>query len=200
MGARPSNGESAGSASYNGSCARISFLRKPKRQTMTSTRTSGECPFRALHRLPQHALFALICFAAGSAHAGCSNPAGNEADMAYNSDNHTMQFCDGTNWKTLGAGVSSNRNMVTGWPDAIVCNLFNPNWGKTVFYATHLPFASDGLYYYRMIWIFNNDHNSIIFNSDGSFHSYHNLITTDCNASISTLYSNGNAFNTVSGP
>jgi hypothetical protein len=41
----------------------------------------------------------LACLAAEPAYAGsCSSPAGNEADIVYNSASHTYQFCNGTNW------------------------------------------------------------------------------------------------------
>ena len=41
----------------------------------------------------------LAYLAAGSAYGGtCSSPAGNEADVVYNSAYHTYQFCNGTNW------------------------------------------------------------------------------------------------------
>src|SRR5206468_7088904 len=40
----------------------------------------------------------------GSAHAGCSGPAGNEGDFIYNGDYHVMQFCNGTAWFSMGGG------------------------------------------------------------------------------------------------
>jgi hypothetical protein len=52
-------------------------------------------------------LFALIFLAAGQARAACSNPTGNEADMIYNGDYHTYQFCDGTTWRGMGGGGGS---------------------------------------------------------------------------------------------
>lgn len=45
----------------------------------------------------------LACFSAGPVYGGtCSNPAGNEADIKYNGDYHTYQFCNGTNWLSFG--------------------------------------------------------------------------------------------------
>jgi hypothetical protein len=42
--------------------------------------------------------------AAGPVYAGtCSNPAGKEADIQYNGDFHTYQFCNGSNWMAYGA-------------------------------------------------------------------------------------------------
>ena len=35
--------------------------------------------------------------------AGCTNPAGNEADLLYSNDYHTYQFCNGTSWLNAGA-------------------------------------------------------------------------------------------------
>jgi hypothetical protein len=42
-----------------------------------------------------------------SASASCSGPTGNEADLMYNKDYHTMQFCNGTNWVSMGGGGGS---------------------------------------------------------------------------------------------
>jgi len=36
----------------------------------------------------------------------CSNPTGNEADVLYNGDSRTYQFCNGTNWIAEGGIVS----------------------------------------------------------------------------------------------
>jgi hypothetical protein len=50
----------------------------------------------------------LVCLAAGPTHAGtCSNPAGNEADIKYNADYHTYQYCNGTSWVAYGGGIGS---------------------------------------------------------------------------------------------
>jgi hypothetical protein len=49
----------------------------------------------------------LACLAAGPAYGGtCSSPAGNEADILYNSNYHTYQFCNGTSWVAYGGGGS----------------------------------------------------------------------------------------------
>jgi hypothetical protein len=49
----------------------------------------------------------LLCLAAGPVYGGtCSNPTGNEADFIYNSNFHTYQFCNGTNW-IVGGGTQS---------------------------------------------------------------------------------------------
>jgi hypothetical protein len=73
--------------------------------------------FRALLRLSPVLLFALACLAAGPARAGtCSNPTGNESDMTYNKDYHTMQFCDGTTWYSMkgsGGGSSGGLTLIS---------------------------------------------------------------------------------------
>lgn len=48
-------------------------------------------------------------------HAGtCSNPTGNEADVMYNGDFHTYQFCNGTQWMSEGAiGASGGLMLIS---------------------------------------------------------------------------------------
>jgi hypothetical protein len=49
----------------------------------------------------------LALLPAAPVHAGtCSNPTGAEADIIYNNDYHTFQFCDGSNWMAFGGGKS----------------------------------------------------------------------------------------------
>ena len=55
-----------------------------------------------MQRVSLPLLILLACLGAGSAEAGCSNPAGNEADIIYNVGYHTYQFCNGTNWIAFG--------------------------------------------------------------------------------------------------
>ena len=38
------------------------------------------------------------------AHA-CTNPTGDEGEIAYNSDHNVMQFCNGTNWVSMAASA-----------------------------------------------------------------------------------------------
>ena len=52
-------------------------------------------------------LTALACLAAGPAYADCTSPAGKEADRIYNSDYHTLQFCNGTNWVPFSGALAS---------------------------------------------------------------------------------------------
>src|SRR5437868_12388226 len=52
--------------------------------------------------LPLLTVLAVAVFP-GSAHAGCSGPAGNEGDFIYNGDYHVMQYCNGTAWMQMGS-------------------------------------------------------------------------------------------------
>jgi hypothetical protein len=52
----------------------------------------------------------LMCLATSPANASCTSPAGNEANVIYNEDYHTYQFCNGTSWISEGAAGGS------GWP------------------------------------------------------------------------------------
>src|SRR5581483_1144590 len=57
-----------------------------------------------LFRLSACLLF-LLSLMASSAYGGtCTNTAGKEADIKYNSDYHTYQFCNGTSWIAYGGG------------------------------------------------------------------------------------------------
>lgn len=49
-------------------------------------------------------LILLACLAAPHALANCTSPAGKEADVLYNKDFHTYQFCNGTAWIAMGPG------------------------------------------------------------------------------------------------
>ena len=40
----------------------------------------------------------------GRVHAVCTNPTGTEKDQIYNSLYHVKQYCDNTNWQTIGGG------------------------------------------------------------------------------------------------
>ncbi len=103
-------------------------------------------------------------------------------------------------WEAVGASAAmSTSTMVANWPDALVCTLTNPNWGKAIFYAMHMPLASNGDYYYRSQYVPNATTYDIRFNSDGTFSAYTNLTTTDCNKTISTLYAEGKAVNFIGG-
>src|SRR5690348_3302937 len=39
-------------------------------------------------------------------YAGCPKPTGNEKDIIYNDDYHTYEFCDGTQWISMGKPIA----------------------------------------------------------------------------------------------
>ena len=45
--------------------------------------------------------------------AACSSPAGNEGDIVYGSVNHTMGYCNGTSWISMGTNTSISYGMLT---------------------------------------------------------------------------------------
>jgi hypothetical protein len=148
-------------------------------------------------------LCVLACFSAGAVYANCTNPAGVERDIVYNNDYHTYQFCNGTNWMPFGAiSGAPNRSVVSGWPDAIVCNVTNPSWGTIVFKASWMP--SGGYYYYDFVGCCSGTppQAQIKYNPDGTFNAYTNtVVASSCDGlSITQLYANGQAFNFVVGP
>jgi hypothetical protein len=51
----------------------------------------------------------------GAGGGGCSNPAGSEGQMMYNSDYHYAQYCDGTNWVAAGGLRTAPSNGLAGW-------------------------------------------------------------------------------------
>jgi len=114
-----------------------------------------------------------------------------------------VQYCNGSAWSTMGSSSGTGgQSVFNGWPDAIVCNVTNPDWGTAVFHATHMP-STNGTYYYGMSngggWYW------VSFASGGTFSglSYGGTATgfstSNCNVSISTLVANGRAFNFVNG-
>lgn len=67
------------------------------------------------------------CVAAGTAHAACVNPAGDEGKIIYNDQYRVLQYCDDTNWVAIGALPSYNaptNGMLYHWP-------FNEGTGGT---------------------------------------------------------------------
>ncbi len=93
-----------------------------------------------------------------------------------------------------GEGLEASESMIDGWPDSIKCDLTSPAHGVLVLSLLRAPYAIDGLYYYNFSDA-GTDYN-IKFNTDGTFNSYTNLTTTDCNKTITELYDAGQAFNT----
>ncbi len=125
--------------------------------------------------------------------------AAKEGTIRYVAASDVYEFCNGASWISLTASVggATGQSMVAGWPDAIVCNVTNPNLGLYVFIANAMPWISNGKYYYRNPYSVTDY--DIVFNADGTFNSYGNMTTTNCNVSIATLISGGKAFNLANG-
>ena len=49
----------------------------------------------------------------GTGAGGCTNPTGNEGDIRYRVDYHTMTFCDGTQWWSMKSGGGSTVGGLT---------------------------------------------------------------------------------------
>jgi hypothetical protein len=108
---------------------------------------------------------------------------------------------DGSAWicGTGSGGSLTGSTMVSGWPDAIKCNVTNPNWGPVIFYAELMPFSTN-LYYYRNHT--NGTNQDVIFTAAGVHSAYSTIsATSDCGpgTTIADLYSAGKAFNFVGG-
>ena len=111
----------------------------------------------------------------------------------------SMQLCDATNaWVAVGGGGGSGASMISGWPDAIRCNVTSAPvaQGERVFYLQMGPRDTDSRYYYKLIEASGNY--EITFNSDGTFNGV-NVTTSNCNKTIAQLYADGQAFNFVGG-
>ena len=57
--------------------------------------------------------------------SGCANPTGNERDIIYNKDYHTLQYCNGVYWVPLGPGSgggSGNCSSPAGTPGQFIYN------------------------------------------------------------------------------
>ena len=54
--------------------------------------------------------FLAVCvfLSAAPVYAACTNPAGEEGQVVYNSTHKVMQFCDGTNWQAMGCQGNSS--------------------------------------------------------------------------------------------
>jgi len=122
--------------------------------------------------------------------------------MRYNTSLGSFEGYTASGWGSLGSAVgstgtgTSGQSMVSGWPDAIVCNVTSPNWGSTIFYPYIMPYSPNGKYWYEPMY--SGASYQIGYNSDGSFYSYTNITASNCdNKSISTLISSGQAFNFV---
>ncbi|MCZ7935725.1 tail fiber domain-containing protein [Agrobacterium leguminum] len=99
--------------------------------------------------------------------------------------------------------ISGTTTMVTGWPDALRCNITTPNSGPRIIPLAYAPWT-DGRYFYRTHNGFE-EYIGLIFNADGSFNandyntkSGAQTSASDCsNKSIAQLYAEGKAFNFI---
>lgn len=119
-----------------------------------------------------------------------------EGLVVYNTTTKSLDLRVASSWLSFGGGMTGN-TMVSGWPDAIRCNVTNPNWGWRTLYLQESPYASDSVYRYRE----PSTTNVVAFNSDGTYNSSvsSGYTTSNCNVSISSLYANNRAFNFVGG-
>lgn len=77
---------------------------------------------KGFRKTPLSAL-ALLCLSAFPALADCANPAGVESQIVYNADYKVLQFCNGTDWISMGGGFD--------------CNFPSPPSGSGYFVLTH---------------------------------------------------------------
>jgi hypothetical protein len=63
-------------------------------------------------------------------YAGCSNPTGNEKDIIYNDDYHTYEFCDGTQWFSMGKPNPKGGRGRSGY-FVLTKTAYNGNFGST---------------------------------------------------------------------
>jgi hypothetical protein len=123
-------------------------------------------------------------------------------DVAVTSvaNNDTLRYDSvASKWKNVNVGTAmSTTTMVPGFPDAIRCNVTNPNLGYRILYLQEGPY-SDGRMIYREPSSQTATNDRLVeFNADGSFRSADSVYTThDCGVSISSLYAQGRAFNFI---
>lgn len=119
-----------------------------------------------------------------------------EGLVVYNTTTKSLDLRVASSWLSFGGGMTGN-TMVSGWPDAIRCNVTNPNWGWRTLYLQESPYVLDSVYRYRE----PSTTNVVAFNSDGTYNSSvsSGYTTSNCNVSISSLYANNRAFNFVGG-
>ena len=89
--------------------------------------------------------------------------------------------------------VMSTTTMVSGWPDAIRCVMSGNN--AVTLYLGNSPNSSN-LYFY----FYPGEARNVAFNASGAYSSHSGMADADCVAgakSISTLYSEGKAFNFI---
>ncbi|MDD5585414.1 MAG: hypothetical protein PHY92_00465 [Alphaproteobacteria bacterium] len=95
----------------------------------------------------------------------------------------------GCTWKAMSGGGQS---MVSGWPDAIKCNVTAPDPEVLILYSMYMPLYATGWYYYLDI----SNSFEVLFDAAGNY-SLTN-ITSDCTGkTIAQLKAAGQAFNFV---
>lgn len=83
----------------------------------------------AFRRLPL--LAPLVFLPTLPIYADCSNPAGKEKDIVYNDDYHTYEFCDGTQWYSMGKPIPGRGGGLGGGYFALSKTVYNGNFGST---------------------------------------------------------------------
>ena len=64
-------------------------------------------------------------------YADCSDPAGKEKDIIYNDDYHTYEFCDGTQWFSMGKPIAGRRGGLGSGYFVMTKAAYNGNFGST---------------------------------------------------------------------
>jgi hypothetical protein len=72
----------------------------------------------------------LVCLLAAPIYANCSNPTGKEKDIIYNEDYHTYEFCDGTQWFSMGKPIPAGGRGRGGY-FVLTKTVYNGNLGST---------------------------------------------------------------------
>jgi hypothetical protein len=72
----------------------------------------------------------LGCLPAVPIHAECSNPTGKEKDIIYSDEYHTYEFCDGTQWYSMGKPIPGRGRAGSGY-FVLTKTVYNGNLGST---------------------------------------------------------------------
>lgn len=93
----------------------------PRRQESISKSAKASVWIPGLHSVsPGMTMFSIVLSLAlvsafpSSANAACSNPTGVVGEMIYNTDHSVMQFCDDTNWISMGANLAAETDPEVG--------------------------------------------------------------------------------------
>lgn len=110
-----------------------------------------------------------------------------------------IKFPDGTIQLTSATG-GTNNTMFSGWPDAIRCTVTSPGIGVRTLYLNTTGYMGFN-WYVEPMSAGSSDNYWVTFNATtGAYNGAAGYATHDCNASISTLVTNGQTFNFVKGP